>query len=334
MKGGKTMKFDIIPFHDNYGINKQGYVINFVTDKVLDYIWINDHKCVYIDKIPYKIMDLLLNTYITLYDDFDWDYYDKDHNNTTLSNIWINIKDIHYTNEGSIIINNHLYLPIPAYSKYYISSNGTVFSSKNAIFMKKKYDVGYPAVSFPIENRKSKIYKIHRLVYCTWNHIPYNSVEVVHHKDSRKYNSDYSNLADATMFTNTRYAILDGQKPVQFSISEIEEMCKLYTQKYAYRDISCILFGNDSKYSEVRNMIYRIKRKTAYKDLADKYNLSEESIPSKSKLTEAQVHQICKKLELSQSCNSIAKEFDVSPNTIFKIRDRERWKDISKEYNF
>lgn len=328
------MRFDIIPFHDNYGINKQGLVINFSTEKILDPIIIDGHKCVYIDKIPYKIMELLIKTYITLYDDYEWQYFNSNPENTTLQNAWVIIKNIHYNDDNSLTIGNHLYLSIPMYPKYYISKNGTVFSSKNGIFMKKKYDVGYPSLSFPIENRKSKIYKIHRLVYCVWNHIPYNSVEVVHHKDSRKYNSNYENLADASMFTNTRYAILDGQKPVQFSIPEIEIMCQMYNSGRSYREISEYLFHNESKYSEIRNMIYRIKCGMAYIDLKEKYDLNKDDIPSKYKLNEDQVHQICSKLENHQSCNSIAKEFEVSVNTIFMIRDRKRWKNISCNYKF
>lgn len=81
-------------------------------------------------------------------------------------------------------------------------------------------------------------------------------------------------------------------------------------------------------------MIYRIKIGMAYIDLREKYNLTPDDIPSKKKLTDDQVHQICKKLEAGQSCNSIGKEFGVTANSIFMIRDRKRWKEISKDYNF
>lgn len=328
------MKYDIIPFHDNYGINKNGEVINFSTNKILNSIIMNNEKYVYIDKIPYRVMELLVKTYITLYDDFNWDYFDKNPNNVCLNNVWITIKNIHKKSDTILIIDNHEYMSIPEYPKYYISNNGTVFSTKKCIFMKKKYDVGYPCISFPIENRKSKIYKIHRLVFCTWSNISSNNVEVVHHKDNRKYNSNLENLENSTMFDNTRYAILDGQKTVKFSLSDIECMCKLYNDGVSYREISNIIFNSDKFYSEIRNMIYRIKLGMAYKDLKEKYNLSDDDIPSKKKLNSNQVHQICRKLELGQSCNSISKEFNTSPNTIYMIRDRKRWKSISQHYSF
>lgn len=328
------MKYDIIPFHNNYGINKKGVVINFATNTELSPIMINNHKCVYIDKIPYKIMELLIKTYITLYDNFIWDYYDMNHNNCTLDNVWIKIPKITVNIDMSLEIYDNQYLEIKDHPGYYISNNGTVFSSKSGIFMKKKYDVGYPVISFPKANRLSDIFKIHRLVYCTWNNLDYKSVEVVHHKDSNKYNSWLWNLDSATMFTNTRYAILDGQKPVQFSFSEIEQMCILYKEKYSFREISEKLFGTDDKYSDIRNMIYRIKRGMAYKDLMEKYELNKEEIPSKNVLSESDVHNICKMIERNKSCNSIAKLYGVTSSTILNIKNHKRWTKISSQYNF
>ena len=328
------MHFDIIPFHDEYKISRSGIVID-LNNNELQVSYINGHKCVYLNGIPYRIMELLTKTYITLYDDVVLDYYDKDPENATLNNVYIKINCAHYIDDKTLMLDNHRYLQIQGYPNYFISDNGTVFSVKQAKYCKKHYHVEYPAISLLNKNKKKTITcNIHRLVYCTWHHTPYEDVPVVHHKDSKRYNSNLWNLEKSDMFMNTRYAILDGQKPVQFKLSEIEQMCILYKDGMTYRDISTKLFGNDSKYSEIRNMIYRIKIGMAYIDLREKYNFTPDDIPSKKKLTDDQVHQICKKLELHQSCNSIAKEFHVTPNTIFMIRDRKRWKDISKNYNF
>lgn len=57
-------------------------------------------------------------------------------------------------------------------------------------------------------------------------------------------------------------------------------------------------------------------------------------INAKHKLTEEQVHNICKYLETGINCRQISLKFNVTPMTIHKIKNRETWKHISKDYRF
>ena len=147
-------------------------------------------------------MELLIKTYITLYDNFIWDYYDMDYNNCTLDNVWIKIPRITVNLDMSLEIYGNQYLEIRDHPGYYISNNGTVFSSKSGIFMKKKYDVGYPAISFPKANRLSDVFKIHRLVAIYFLDNVKNRL-AVDHIDTNRRNNNYTNLRWVTNEENS-----------------------------------------------------------------------------------------------------------------------------------
>ena len=302
------MKFSTIPFLENYKISKHGIIIDEYGN-IVESSYYGDNSYVTLNGKGYSVMELLRLTFISLHP-IPWEYrYGKGRRND-LGNFY------------------------PILKIDYISNDGTVYSSKTNTLMLKKYDCDYPVINFSLPNHRTKIEKIHRLVFCTWNNIPLSSVEVVHHRDSRRYNSAIYNLENSTHFLNTRYAIIEGKKPTQFTIEQVEEFCKLYLCGLSFRDISTKIFGNDTKFKEIRSMIYRLKLRQSYIDIAEKYNLSADDIPSKCKLTDTEVEEICQLIDDGNSLNSIANRYDVTWPTIRAIQTGARWKHISKKYNF
>ena len=332
MKGGDlSMKFVTIPFLEDYKISKHGIIIDN-NNTVVKSSYHGDNSYVTLNGKGYSVMELLRLTFISLHP-IPWEYRYGKGKRIDLGNFYPILK-ITPIDDTYIKINTSIYKRINEYPDYYISNDGTVYSSKSNTLMAKKYDCEYPVINFSLPNRKNKIEKIHRLVFCTWNDIPLSAVEVVHHRDNRRYNSAIYNLENSTHFLNTRYAILEGRKPTQFTIDEIENFCKLYLDGLSFRDISIEIFGNDSKFKEIRSMIYRLKLRQSYIDIAEKYNLSADDIPSKCKLTDSEVAEICQLIDSGNSLNSIAKKYNVTWPTIRAIQSGARWKHISKKYDF
>lgn len=318
------MVFNTIPFMDNYKISKNGIICN--DSGVIIKPTSNDTSIIILDGKSFSIIELLRLTFISFHP-IKYEYSADKHSICDVKFIIPQLK-INKINDMYLNINECLYKQIREYPGYYISNDGTVYSSKTNILMLKKYNIDYPVVAFSIENRKSKIEKIHRLVYSTWADIDLKDLEVVHHRDNRKYNSAFYNLERSTVFHNTRYAILDGKKYSRYTLNQIDLFCQLYLDGYSFRDISSCIFGNDGEYSNIRSIIYRMKIGSAYSDIANKYNLSSINIPNKNKLADNDVICIRKLIKCGESINSIAKKYNVSWPTINSIKTGKHWKNV------
>jgi hypothetical protein len=144
----------------------------------------------------------------------------------------------------------------------------------------------------------------------------------------------FDRIVQSSYYGDTSHAIIDGKKPTQFTIDEVDTMCELYLKGLSFREISVEMFGHDKKFKDIRSMIYRLKLRQSYIDIAEKYSLSADDIPSKNKLSEDEVRGICELIDNGNSLNSIALKYNVTWPTIRAIQAGVRWKHISKEYNF
>ena len=120
------MKFVTIPFLDNYKISKQGIIIDSAGNQV-NSSYYGDNSHVTLNGRGYSIMELLRLTFISLHP-IIWEYrYNKSDRND-LGNFYpiLNIVNI---DDKYIKINNCIYKRIPEYPDYYISNDGTIYSS-------------------------------------------------------------------------------------------------------------------------------------------------------------------------------------------------------------
>lgn len=327
------MSYVQIPFLDNFWIDgKTGEIIDSEGSPV-ERIYYGYRSMSIINGIEYSTIDLLIRSFISLHP-LVWEYRDRGKKCKTLEDIYFILNVEPTDDENCISIDNTLYRRIQEHPQYFVSKDGTIYSGKTNQFMRKRYSFGYPIISLLVDNRKFKLQKVHRLVYCTWNDKSLSTVAIVHHLDNRKYNSTLENLEESSVFQNTRYAIIDGKKLATFSIEQVERLCVLHKNGKSNREISIELFGTPDHYRDVVSMVYRLRQGKAYKDLAQKYSMDNEEISSRNTVSKDQVIEICKLIDLGYSPYQIARKFNVSWVTISRIHKGLRWKDISSEFQF
>lgn len=327
------MKYDLIPFHEDYLINKKGQiitnqelttVIKQYPSKKGPYVLLNEEK--------YLVIDLMVKTF---YGNFigKIGFKDKDKTNVSRDNIICQIESFDIIDEKNILINGVLYKQIPGYSRYYITNDGVIYSSISNIIMSHKYNDGHEYSCLALINDcGTQIHlRVHRLVWSAWVG-PLSEEDIINHKDERKYNNDLSNLEVGDTLYNTRYSILSGKKHVPFDYETVDKIIQLSSEGKYIRDIINILNLPKDSYKKIQSMIYRVKMDTAYSDLREKYNLGE---PSKRPEIDIEtVHRICEKLSQGVKASVISRMFNVAYTTVERIKHRRRWKEISQSYVF
>ena len=327
------MKYDLIPFHEDYLINKKGQIItnqepttivNQYPSKKGPYVLLNGKKKL--------VIDLMVKTF---YGNFigKIGFKDKDENNLSRDNIVCQIDSFDIIDEKNISINGVLYKQIPGYSRYYITSDGVVYSSITNIIMSHKYNDGHEYACLALVNDYgTQIYmRVHRLVWFAWVG-PLSEGDIINHKDERKYNNDLSNLEVCDALYNTRYSIVSGKKYVPFEYEIVDKIIRLSSEGKTIRDIINILNLPIDSDKKIRSMIYRVKLDTAYSDLRKKYDLEKPS--KRPKIDVETVRKICEELSHGERVSNISRMFNVAYTTVERIKHRKRWKKISQGYVF
>lgn len=196
---------------------------------------------------------------------------------------------------------------------YYINRSGVVFNPDMSIKHVMETNKGYIATYIG----KREIF-VHRLVAQAFipNPDPEHKTQV-NHIDGNKHNNHVSNLEWVTPLENTRHAYLTGLKDGVSDIDKIHKACELL------QDPNAIL-SEVAKQSGVGiKTIYRIRNRTAWRDIANQYDIyygfkpqiaptSESSIKMKKMLGQG--------LSTNEICDAIIAEY---PDlTRKKIRDR------------
>lgn len=329
-----TKKFFPIKDINGHFINKYGDVVkeNGNSANILPHVAIDNAIYVSINGKYMLIAKLLLNNF---YGDLSLPiiFKDNDYKNLSLDNIEYNISDIELDRD-IIYISKTAFKQNPRYHEYYISDSGIVYCDRTKKLNRIRNIRDYPGTTIRYMHNgkyKEKIEKIHRLVYETWV-CKITESDVVHHKDEIKYHSYLSNLEKCTGVYNTRESIKSGTKYAPFTIEQVNEICKLYSIGNKPKQICQTLNISNDYIIPIRALIYGIKTGRCYKDLAYIYGLDASQVSAKTVLTEDDVKKIWKMLVDGVSGNKIAKIFGVTPITIYKIRDRERWVSVTDEY--
>jgi len=106
--------------------------------------------------------------------------------------------------------------------KYSVSNNGRVRNNKTQKILKPaKLVNGYLAVSLA-ENKKGRLYRVHRLV-AKYFVSGYEKEKQVNHIDGVKTNNHYTNLEWVTPSENIRHAYLTGLKDVNLNYRNINK---------------------------------------------------------------------------------------------------------------
>ena len=216
-------------------------------------------------------------------------------------------------------------------SNYLVDEFGGVYSRFSNRFLKPATDKdGYLKYTLTGDDGCPKYWRCHRLVaaaYC--KDCDYSLV--VNHKDGNIKNNFYKNLEWVTISENTSHSYANGLQKVNrgYAVNDIElvhEVCRLLEQGCKYNEIFDITGMDKKKISEIKN-------KTYWKYISDDYNFAKSPIRSQ-RISLAKVNSVCILLEKRVSTKQIIKETGVSQTSVYKIKNRKTFSDISKGYEF
>lgn len=147
---------------------------------------------------------------------------------------------------------------------------------------------------------------------------------------ARKYNVDPGTIYDIKA-RNTYTAIsrnynLPKTKRISNKLSEdmVHEVCRRLERGDRIIDI----------YTELhidRSVVNSIKSGRYFKHISSQYNIPKVK-PQKS-FTDEELHDICRRLENKEGVYSIAKDYNIDPGIVAKIKNGSTHKDISSQYN-
>lgn len=230
-------------------------------------------------------------------------------------------------------------------TRYQISSHGRIMNTITGRILKPGLTRGnYQNIRLQcIKNGKPYRYTsmIHRLVAQAFipNSNPENKIEI-NHLDGNKSNNRAENLEWVTHEENMSHAVKNGliaygenaSKAVH-NEQEIDRICKLLSETKMYpHEISKIL-------SIPTSIIRGIRSGKNWKHIAEKYNIPKMNFRDgenciRATIKESDAKKICEMLISGEySVAEISEKLGINRRIIESIRNRETWRNVSKEYN-
>lgn len=259
-------------------------------------------------------------------------------------------KNSHYANLSKL-----------GFSKYMISDRGEVFSnvySSKSNKLKPFVDRGgYENYSLWGDDGKRKTMRVHRLVALMFIPNPHNLPQV-NHKDGNTRNNHVDNLEWMSNLDNAHHASENFRDPQHLEPYQVHHICRLLEAGYPeieaakeakvkQRRVADILYGRthtgiSHKYTFPKGDLSNFNKPVAYPQVQ---RYIEPALPKNAeglvhplgrpcKLPVSLVREICEYLESHWSDMDIAKELNVSPNAVARIRAREQYDEITQEYSF
>ena len=172
---------------------------------------------------------------------------------------------------------NEIWKPIKGYEGLYeisnrgsikslereIGNNGGIAIKKEAILTPQQIRCGYYRIGLTDENKKRKMFLVHRLVATAFIPNPQNKSEV-NHIDGNKKNNNLENLEWCTRGENLKHAYKTNLRTTEASKNNFKKMIEKHKRKVIQKDIN-------------QNIINEFK-----------------SIKEASKITETSIISVCK----------------------------------------
>lgn len=202
--------------YEHYEIDEEGNVYNLLTGKKLQgSIGENGYKYYRLSKSNKKKMyyahRLVAEAFIPNPNQYPVvNHIDGNKLNNSVTNLeWTTYSDnIEKAHKNNLFSKRHLkelytkdlpeeiWLQVPNYSAYYISTYGRIRNIKTNLILKPSITCGYYKVRLSNKGLV-KDFIVHKLVYSVFNHIPYDNFptnQVIDHIDGNKLNNKLSNL--------------------------------------------------------------------------------------------------------------------------------------------
>ena len=226
-------------------------------------------------------------------------------------------------------------------TNYEIRENGDVRNrSTGSMLTPLLGSHGYLKYNFYINGKYYRV-RQHRLLACIFIPIPKELYDKdglvpnklileVNHKDSDRTNNDLTNLEWVTHKGNMEHAARDNRLlHNNSSITEKQAMRiikMLESGKYRINDIA-------KKIGTSRSTISRIYQRKLWADLSEGHDFSK--VPTSNFNSEEDIIEVCELLASGDYCLAEIRDLTgISKDIIFRVYNRDLWKDISSKYNF
>lgn len=195
-------------------------------------------------------------------------------------------------NEEYVEISNHAAKGIKKQT-YFINKNGMIFSAlSNRFIIPTIGPLGYKIINLKLENGKSQVFYLHRIMMITFKFI-YNYEEMqVNHINGKKYDSVLDNMEWVTLQGNNLHAkntgLLCVGESCPWSIlteEQVREIC-IRLQSNEYNSITEL----SNEYNCSVTTIGDIARGVSWKHVSSVFNINYEM---RQRFSEEQVHFMC-----------------------------------------
>lgn len=146
-------------------------------------------------------------------------------------------------------------------------------------------------------------------------------LDILHRKIYTDISKDYN-------FTKADYSNMTGFDR-KLTEKQVTDICVMLSRDLSINDIIMkfkMIYGIELN----PNVIINIRTGKTYTDITDKFMLERKN----TALDESVVRNICNDIQSGLSNNVISSKYNISAGTIGRIRRRETYTDISKDYNF
>lgn len=319
-------------FNKRYAITSSGIIKNMKTDKILPRYIDGSRLYVLIDKSMYYIDQLVWNFFIgELIGKIK--YKDDNIFNLNAYNLYTDCEII-TVSQKEIYINGIEFLQIPGMSKYYISRNGTVYTTtKNTFVNRNTNDKDYYTVTLVDDNNFRSPRKVHRLVYMTYIG-SLDSKDIVNHKDGNRQNPNVTNLDVMTQRGNVQRGVVAGSEFEEYKIP-IEIIAGNYNlfidNKVSIDDIIEKLNlpkNKNASYSQVEYIRNILQKNISYKNFPeDFYRIEKMNTLTKSgqKITLEDANNMRRLHQNGASLQEISDKYFITKTLVCDIVNNKKW---------
>lgn len=231
--------------------------------------------------------------------------------------------------DGSLFLGSAEFRYSKLYGVYASKNGGCVFNGKYILshYISKK---GHHSVNIKnINGKGSSSVAVHRIVYDAWIGLKDRN-NIIHHVDGYPWHNDLANLMELTPDEHQQIHSQIGRRNWRYPDDVIDRVCQLMSNEHGkLRPAEAARRVGIPAEAAVR---YRAGMRP---DISGKYTYPEHGQYRRIKLTDDEVHEICKLFVEGKLSNAqIGKQFGYSPETIRDIRERRTWRDLSSQYEF
>lgn len=168
------------------------------------------------------------------------------------------------------------------------------------------------------------------------NGLTEDDLEADHIRADRKFDNSIDNIQWLTPYENkekakrnNEHVYCEDRPNTTITNKQIKKVCKMLEENiHTIQTISSLT-------SVPKDTIYHIRKHDIWTKISDNYDIDNYTVVTGRKYSQERIHSVCKLLEEGiKTHEEISLETGVNKSLISNIKNRHRWRSISRFYNF